>query len=290
MPNTSNLSLKELLTLEKLDINLFRSQIHQENFRQNLFGGQVLGQALNAATLTLADSDENFDRLANSCHAYFLHPGSSSTPIIYDVDVLRRGNSFSNVRVLARQMGRTIFSMAVSFHRQEPGYEHQTDFDINTVPKPEQLETMPEYLSRTGQTSGMNREDPYIEFRPVNPQSYVGTTVSEPASLIWFRAKQSLSNDLAMQRAALAFASDLGLMFTCTMPHPLSVFSDKVMTASLDHAIWFHHNVNCENWLLYKTDSPWAGAGRGMNRGLIFDQTGQLVASTAQEGLVRLLS
>lgn len=275
--------LFELLTLEQLDVNLFRSSVHQENHRGNLFGGQVLGQALHAASRTLNDNT----RLPHSCHAYFIRPGSSATPVIYDVEVLRTGNSFSTVRVLARQAGNTIFSMGVSFHKQESGYEHQTDINLATVPKPDTLPSVKDYLASTGHGIPNWEEDPYFELRTVTPEVYTSATREDVEGMFWLKARQKLPSNQQLQRAALAFASDLGLIATCSLPHPVSLFDDGIMAASLDHAIWFHRDISCDDWLLYKTDSPWAGAARGLSRGSLYNMAGELVASTVQEGLFR---
>ncbi len=280
----------DLLSLERLDKNLYRSRFHQENHRKILFGGQVLGQALYAANETIADTSP--PRPVNSCHAYFLHPGNSDTPVIYDVDVLKTGTSFTTARVLGRQNGRVIFSLAASYHALEPGYAHQTPQMPKTIPAPDVLHSMADCLNKLAPEENQHvidsiDENPYIELKPVLPNVFGEGITEPPECFFWLKARQPLPDDPAIHRTALAFASDLGLLATSVLPHPNSIFSDKMHAASLDHAIWFHQDFRCDEWLLYQTDSPWAGHGRGLNRGLLYNQDGVLVASTAQEGLIR---
>ncbi len=280
-------SLLNLLNLEQLDLNLFRSRCHQENHRQILFGGQVLGQALMAAQLTVKD------RKPHSLHSYFLRPGTSEVPVIYDVDPIRDGGSFSTRRVVARQKGRAIFNMAISFHQDEEGFEHQvpatpmppipTDADLARVKQDVMSLDLPADIIDHMPSNGI------IDLIPVGSTPYVGNEITEPKGQFWFRCVDPLPHDSIVQRAALAFASDLGLMATSIFPHPSGVFDPNLMPASLDHAIWFHDDLNINEWLLYDTDSPWAGGARGLNRGSIYSADGRLVASTTQEGLIRRL-
>lgn len=275
-------SLLNLLDIEQLDLNLFRSRQHQENHRKHLFGGQVLGQSLMAAARTVEG------RKPHSMHAYFLRPGMSDMPVIYDVDPIRDGGSFTTRRVVARQKGRAIFNMSCSFHIQEPGFEHQ-------MATPE-LPDSPENLATTSFRADPDKaQSPsahvgYFDLRSSQPDMYLSDTALEPKCNLWMRAIQKLPDDPLIHYAALAYASDIGLMATATLPHPTSIMSADLMPASLDHAMWFHRDLRVDDWLLYTTDSPWAGGARGLNRGLIYNKEGVLVASTMQEGLMRQLT
>ncbi len=279
--------LVDLLQLEQLDINLYRSLSYQENHRKHLFGGQVLGQALVAASQTVED------RKPHSLHGYFLRAGSSELPVIYDVDRIRDGRSFTTRRVVAKQKGRAIFNMAVSYHTEEAGYEHQMPFlesmdDPDTLPSGRDIAMqlhpeLPEDVLATLSKRGM------FELRPVDTESYLSDIPSQPVGRFWIKATGTLPDDPILHRSALAYASDLGLMATSLFPHPTNVFNPKLMPASLDHAMWFHTDFRADEWLLYATDSPWAGGARGLNRGQIYTRDGKLVASTVQEGLIRPL-
>ncbi|AFU97621.1 acyl-CoA thioesterase [Simiduia agarivorans] len=273
--------LLNILDIEQLDLNLFRSRQHQENHRRHLFGGQVLGQALMAAARTVSG------RQPHSMHAYFLRAGTSEMPVIYDVEPVRDGGSFSTRRVVARQKGRPIFNMACSFHIEESGFEHEKALD----PMP----PAPESLSKTGFVKGeVSDKDQspdahamYFDLRSATPEMYFSEDEYPAHSQFWMRAASKLPDDPLIHCAALAYASDIGLMATSTLPHPTHIMSAGLMPASIDHAMWFHRQFRIDDWLLYSTDSPWAGGARGLNRGLIYNREGHLVASTAQEGLIR---
>ncbi len=275
--------LINLLRLERLEDNLFRGQSRDIGSKQ-VFGGQVLGQALSAASYTVEG------RSVHSLHSYFLRRGDMQAPIIYEVDHQRDGRSFSNRRVVAIQHGRPIFNLAASFQIPQQGLEHQSS--MPDVPGPESLETetvgssqdlahLPEKMRRF-----MFEQRPF-EFRWVTPQSY-DSAPAEPTRQLWFRSDGLLPDEPQLHRAMLAYASDYGLLTTAGLPHGKTLFSEQLQMASIDHAMWFHRPVKMDDWLLYCFDSPISIDTRGFARGQIFDQAGGLVASTAQEGLMRL--
>jgi acyl-CoA thioesterase-2 len=276
--------LLSILDLEQLDVNLFRGRSPQVGW-QRVFGGQVIGQALVAAVRTVEV------RPPHSLHAYFLLPGDPKVPIIYDVDRIRDGRSFTTRRVTARQHGHPIFSMLVSFHVDEAGLDHQAT--MPDVPPPEDLPsdaemrekllpTMPEAVRRY-----YERERP-IELRPVEFDRYRGRKYPDSQFHIWIRATGRLPNDPAIHQCALAYSSDYALLDTALHPHGRTLFENEFMGASLDHALWLHRPFRADDWLLYAQDSPNLHGSRGFARGLIFRRDGTLVASVAQEGLVRL--
>nr|WP_255536409.1 acyl-CoA thioesterase II [Pacificimonas pallii] len=274
--------LLDVLDLERIEENLFRGQ-NTADAEFRLFGGQVIAQALVAASRTVAD-----DRTAHSLHAYFMRPGAIDVPVIYQVERDRDGKSFSTRRVVAIQNGRPIFNMAVSFQIAEEGYEHQ--FDMPDVPAPEDL--MPETQWRESfahmvpaQFRDRFTRERSIDFRRVDP-SPPGEG-REPAQNIWFRVQGTVPDDQAVHRCLLAYASDMSLLSTCQRPHGLQWFTGEVQVASLDHALWFHAPFKADEWLLYVQDSPRASGARGLNRGSIYNREGVLVASVAQEGLIR---
>jgi len=274
--------LSKLLDVEELDRNLFRSRHHVENYRKVLFGGQVLGQALMAASRTVEE------RLPHSLHAYFLRPGSSELPVIYDVDPIRDGGSFTTRRVVAKQRGRAIFNMSASFQIQEAGFDHQADMPTGAIPDPESLKNTQQLAQEAGLVSPQHDQRRFmIDFRPVDPYSYFNTEVREARCMFWLRAQGEMSDDPLEHRSALCYASDMALLGTSLQPHPISLFDPHLMPASLDHAMWFHRDFRADEWLLYVTDSPSASGARGFCRGQIFTREGVLVASTAQEGLIR---
>lgn len=273
--------LLNILDIEQLDLNLFRSRQHQENHRRHLFGGQVLGQSLMAAARTVEG------RMPHSMHAYFMRAGVSDIPVIYDVDPIRDGGSFTTRRVVARQKGRAIFNMSCSFHIEEPGFEHQISHP-DLPPAPDQLRKA-SFVKRDQATDNDNGDvhAMYFDLRSAKPDIYYSDEQLPPYSEFWMRSLAQLPDDPLLHCAALAYASDIGLMATSTLPHPTSIMSPELMPASIDHAMWFHRKFRIDDWLLYSTDSPWAGGARGLNRGLLYDPSGQLVASTVQEGLIR---
>jgi len=253
-----------------------------------VYGGQVVAQALAAGTRTVDP-----DRTVHSLHAYFLRGGSEDHSTEYKVERDLDGGSFSNRRVVASQLGRPILTMVASFHRREPGVAHQDA--MPQVPPPEDLPSESELRARfldripPEQRPLMLTPRP-IEMRPLEPRHWMGGEPGPPVSHSWFRAVAPLPDDPRIHRAVLAYASDMSLLGTCTMPHGLSWMRGEVMGASLDHALWFHEDVRADEWLLYATDSPWAGHARGFNRGRIFTRDGRLVAETAQEGMIRRIT
>ena len=275
--------LLAILDLEPLEVNLFRGRSPQVGW-QRVFGGQVIGQALVAATRTVED------RPPHSMHAYFLLPGDPEVPIIYDVDRIRDGKSFTTRRVIARQHGHPIFSMEVSFHSDEAGLAHQAK--MPDVPDPEKLPseaevrknilpTMPDPVRRY-----FERERP-IELRPVEFERYLGKKLESGQFHVWIKTTGQLPDDPAIHQCVLAYASDMTLLDTALVPHGRTLFEKEFMAASLDHALWLHRPFRADDWLLYAQDSPSLHGARGYARGLIFKQDGTLVASVAQEGLVR---
>ncbi|WP_348675625.1 acyl-CoA thioesterase II [uncultured Abyssibacter sp.] len=273
-----------LLDLEYLEDNLFRGESRDLGGR-SVFGGQVLGQALVAATRTV-----NADRPPNSLHAYFLRPGDMEAPIVYDVERSRDGGSFSWRRVKAIQHGQQIFSMMASFHIDEPGFEHQAT--MPDVPPPEELVDQ-QTLAKEWVKSATSRHQTFLtrasafEFRPVNPTNPLQPEPRPPSGSVWFKASGVLPDDPMLHRCVLAYASDYNLLGTSTRPHGRNFLQPDMIVASLDHALWFHRPLRADDWLLYHLDSPSAQGARGIARGLIFNRAGTLVASVAQEGLIR---
>ncbi|HEX7342205.1 MAG TPA: acyl-CoA thioesterase II [Rhodanobacteraceae bacterium] len=285
MPTSRVAELVDLLALERLEDNLFRGQSRDIGTRY-VFGGQVLGQALSAAQQTVDPS-----RQAHSLHAYFLRAGDIEAPIIYQVERARDGHSFSVRRVVAIQHGKTILNCAVSFQIDEKGFEHQ--LGMPEVPRPEDVEPMQpmteeqlaKFPIKLQRWLGM---DSPFEFRKVWPRNEFKPEKRPPYQHIWFRLTEAVGDSPALHRALLAYASDFHLIGTVTLPHGISYLSHNVQMASLDHAIWFHRPFRTDEWLLYTFDSPTAQGARGLARGMIYTRDGILVASTAQEGLLRL--
>jgi acyl-CoA thioesterase-2 len=275
--------LLTILDIERLEENLFRGLSPQVGW-QRVFGGQVIGQALVAANRTVNG------RLAHSLHAYFLRAGDPSVPIIYNVDRIRDGGSFTTRRVVAVQHGQAIFSMAASFHKEETGLEHQ--IKMPEVPPPESLPSEAELkaclIDRVPPQvkAYWERERP-IEIRPVDLSRYLTPGNHAPSQQVWIRATGELPNDQSLHQCVLAYASDFTLLDTALIAHGRFVFDPKLMLASLDHALWFHRKLRADEWLLYAQDSPISGGGRAFCRGMLFTRDGNLVASTAQEGLLR---
>lgn len=278
--------LIDLLQLERIEENLFRGQSRDIGTRF-VFGGQVLGQALSAAQRTVEP-----ERVVHSLHAYFLRAGDIESPIVYDVDRARDGKSFSVRRVVAIQHGQPIFNFSASFQLHEEGAEHQ--IAMPQVPQPEdlppseaipadELAKMPAKLQRWLARKGA------FEFRRVHPRNELKPDKRPPFQQIWFRLIDRAPDGDALHRSLLAYASDFHLIGTAMLPHGISYLQRNVQVASLDHALWFHRPFRADEWLLYSCDSPSAQGARGLTRGLIFSRDGRLVASTAQEGLIRLL-
>jgi acyl-CoA thioesterase II len=278
--------LLRLLELERLEINLFRGESRDIGAPQ-VFGGQVLGQALVAASATVEE------RMVHSLHAYFLRPGDFTKPIVYEVDRSRDGLSFSNRRVIAIQNGQQIFNMAASFQAAEQGLEHQ--LPMPAAPKPESLPDLMEQIRGIldlvpQRVRRFVRYERPFEFRPVLAADLRNPMPMEPHKVMWFRAVDKVPDDQALHRCLLAYVSDFHLLDTAMMPHAVSAVHDTMRLASIDHAMWFHADVRVDDWLLYVIDSPSASGAKGFTRGSIFSRDGKLVASTAQEGLIRLLA
>ncbi len=277
--------LIELLKLERLEDNLFRGA-SRDIGTKHVFGGQVLGQALSAAQQTVDPA-----RAAHSLHGYFLRAGDIDAPIVYSVERARDGSSFSSRRVVAIQHGQPILNCAVSFQIDEPGMEHQSS--MPDVPKPEdlpplqplpagELAKLPEKLQRW-----LGLDGPF-EFRYVWPRDELHPAKRPAYQHIWFRLVDRIEDGESLQRALLAYASDFHFIGTALLPHGVSYLTPKLQMASLDHALWFHRPFRVDHWLLYACDSPTAQGARGLVRGQIFNRDGVLVASAAQEGLIRL--
>ncbi len=276
--------LIELLQLEKIEENIFRGRSQDLGFG-NLYGGQVLGQSLSAATQTVPP-----ERKAHSFHAYFLRPGDANCPVVYEVDCVRDGKSFTTRRVKALQHGSAILTLEASFQITEPGYSHQDR--MPPVEGPEGLlseldrlraikDKLPEEI-REKLTS-----DKPVEFRFVNPVNIFKPEQREPDHSVWFRAAGKIPEDISINRCLLAYASDFGLLRASMLPHGLTFWDPSMQVASLDHAMWFHRDFSIDEWLLHVMHSSSTVNGRGYNTGKIFTRDGLLVASTSQEGLIR---
>ena len=278
--------LQQQFQLERLEVNLFRGESRDTGSPQ-VFGGQVLGQSLMAAHSTIEDG-----RVVHSLHAYFLRRGDFNKPIVYSVDRSRDGGSFSARRVAAIQNGEQIFICSASFQTPEQGLEYQAS--MPKVPSPDELkpfaqpsaaelEKLPEKLRRW-----LEIKRPF-EFRPVQPYNPLTPVACEPVRQIWMRAIDRLPDDPTLHRCLLAYISDYWLLDTATMPHGSSFLRGNLIMASIDHAIWFHRPARVDEWLLYSLDSPSSSGARGFARGSFYTRDGVLAASTAQEGLIRLV-
>ncbi len=275
--------LVQLLALEKLEENLFRGQ-SQDLGWGTVFGGQVLGQALSAAVQTVPA-----ERHVHSLQAYFLRPGQVDKPIVYDVDRIRDGGSFTTRRVVAIQGGHAIFNLAASFQTHEEGFEHQ-----DVMPEVPAPETIPSEADRVAAETRplpkfvreRTRERPF-EFRHVTSDDILAPKKLPPARMLWLKTRGELPDDPALHAYLLAYASDHAFIATALLPHSVSIFTPKMQIASLDHVMWFHHPFRVDEWLLHVMESPAAAGARGLVRGRVFSRDGKLVASTAQEGLMR---
>ncbi len=284
MSNTLE-QLLELIDLEPIEHNIYRGR-NRDIGSSRVYGGQVLAQALVAARRTVEE-----DRPAHSLHGYFILAGDLSVPIVYFVDRLRDGGSFTTRRVTAIQHGEAIFNLSASFHRVEPGLEHQ--MDPPQVPDPESLTPELNEIRKVAHQipeplRGILVQDRPIDFRPVDPPDLLDPQPSEPRRATWFRANGTMPDDPLMHQAVLAYASDYGLLVTSLQPHGMNVRTPGLQVASLDHALWFHRPFRVDDWLLYVVDSPASGGARGFARGSIYTRDGTLVASVAQEGLIRV--
>jgi len=277
--------LVRLMELEPIEHNIYRGQ-NRDIGTSRIFGGQVLAQSLVAARRTIDD-----ERVAHSMHGYFILPGDLEVPVVYFVDRLRDGRSFTTRRVTAIQHGRAIFNMSASFQVPEEGLSHQAE--MPDVPPPEELESeltqirgmadrIPERLRDV-----MTQDRP-IDFRPVQPLDPFDPAPREPVRHVWFRTVGDMSDDPLHHQAVLAYASDYGLLGASLQPHGLTFRDPSVMAATLDHSLWFHRPCRVDQWLLYAMDSPALTGGRGFSRGSVFSRDGTLVASVAQEGVVRV--
>ena len=272
------------MELESLEVNLFRGE-SRDIGTSRVFGGQVLAQSIIAASRTV---DEG---LIHSLHAYFLRAGDAEAPIVYNVERNRDGRSFKSRRVVAIQHGRPIFTLAASFQLEQEGLTHQ--FDMPDVPMPEELSSesdIPE--DRLEQVTPLlrrwfTRTGPF-DFRPVKKTDAFNPQPQPPQSNIWFRLNQKIDVPDLMHRALMAYASDFHLVGTATLPHGISFIRDDLLMASLDHGMWFHRPAKVDEWMLYSCDSPSSSGGRGLARGLIYDRAGRLIASTIQEGMIRV--
>ncbi len=278
--------LVDLLDLEQLEDNIFRGE-SRDLGGKSVYGGQVIGQALVAASRTVEAS------VPHSLHAYFLRPGDMEQSIVYEVDRVRDGRSFTARRVQAIQHGQPILSMIASFQKPESGLEHQVA--MPKVAPPEELEDAhalrKTWIERHPETTERQRQallrDAAIEFRPVNPWNPLEPDKRAPQQAIWLRATDRLPDDPMLHRCIIAYASDFNLLSTALLPHGQSWFSPDMVIASIDHALWFHRDARADEWLLYTMDSPTSQGARGFSRGLIYDRSGKLVVSVTQESLMR---
>ena len=280
MPQDAVDALVKLLDLEPIEVNIFRGVSPDED-RQRIFGGQVAGQALVAAARTVEAG-----RHVHSLHAYFLRAGDPRVPVLYEVERLRDGGSFTTRRVVAIQHGKVIFNMSASFQVDEDGFDHAAP--MPDVLPPDDLPTMRERFARAGveMAPWMDRPRP-IDIRHVEWSAPGGPRSVEPRQHVWLRADGTLPDDPILHTIVLTYASDMTLLDTSTRPHGGTWFDTSIFMASLDHAMWFHRPFRADDWLLYAQDSPSATDGRGLSRGLVFTRDGTLVATVMQEGLIR---
>jgi acyl-CoA thioesterase-2 len=283
-PEQLTAALAALLDVEEIDTDLYRGA-RQPGGIGRVFGGQVIAQALQAAQRSVEPV-----KTAHSLHAYFMRPGDEQRPIMFRVVRDFEGRSFATRRVIATQGGQPILNLAASFQLFEDGFAHQDA--MPEVPPPETLPSDRELRAAAADDipdkwrRHLLRARP-IEIRPVAPRNWVRPDATEPRQASWFRVAAPIGDDPALHRAILAYASDMTLLGTCMLPHGVNWISGGVQTASLDHALWLHEPFRVDDWLLYATDSPWSGHARGFNRGGIYTRDGRLVASVAQEGLIR---
>ena len=272
------------LDLEQIEDNIFRGLVPPQP-RQRVFGGLVIAQALVAASRTVVD------RAPHSLHAYFILPGDTSLPIIYQVERVRDGRSFTTRRCVAIQAGRTIFDLFASFHTAEEGLEHQATMpdvrDPDSLPSPEDIQAKYGHLMPPGLKSWFVG-DRIIEIRPTDLSRYNPSIPPKPVQNFWIRATKRLPDDPAIHRAALAYLSDMTLIDVTLAAHGRTLFEPAFQAASLDHALWFHRPFRADEWLLYSQDSPNSAGARGLARGLLFTRDGALAATVMQEGLIRL--
>lgn len=275
--------LSTLIKLEKLSESVYLGQNYQAPWKR-VFGGQVLAQSLSAATQTVDP-----ERIAHSIHAYFLLAGDISIPIVYEVEKIRDGGSFSTRRVVAKQNGIAIFFTSVSFQKEQEGFEHQ--IDMPKVPGPDGLPSDEDLLKKyklfiPDQVFELVKTRPF-EFRMVEKLNLLDFSTKLPFRHFWFKAHDKVEGDYTIHQQLLSYVSDYNLLSTATLPHSKGPLPKDIFMASLDHAMWFHQEFKIDEWLLYAIDSPSATNSRGFCRGNIFTQSGKLIASVVQEGLIR---
>ena len=289
MPNREAIkNTLELFNLDRIDRDVF--QWRGQNYGwQRIYGGQVMAQCLIAANHTVKEPHQ-----AHSFHSYFLRPGIMEESILFDVDRIRNGKSFTTRRVRAIQNGEAIFACSISFQKEEKGFEHQIDIDLNEIPKPEDLPSDWELRNKAIEQLHGKKIDKFflreqeIEMRASQNNDYINPKKSKPVRDIWMRPNGEVPKDLIINQSLLLYASDRGLLGTAQLPHGINFMSKYFQSASLDHAMWFHSGVDFSDWMLYRIDSPIAKNARGFSRGSIFNSNGKLVASCVQEGLMRM--
>jgi acyl-CoA thioesterase-2 len=281
--------LLDTLNLEKIDTNIYRGQTPATR-NKRVFGGQVFAQAMRAAQDTVEE-----ERMVHSQHAYFLRPGDPSVPILYEVDGIRDGKSFTTRRVVASQRGKAIFNTELSFQVIEPGLSHQAQMPDCEGPEALQDDSIgwAKLQKAMEHKESADIQQRPIEIRSVNPIDLINPVAREPEQLVWIKANGVIADidgqsDSPLHTAILAYASDFNLMGTALLPHAVNLINPKLQPASLDHCIWFHDEFRADEWLLYAMDSPRSSHARGLSRGSFFTRDGRLVASTIQEGLMRL--
>ncbi|SUD69772.1 acyl-CoA thioesterase II [Pseudomonas putida] len=283
--STALAELVNIFSLETIEQGIFRGA-SQELHLPQLFGGQVLGQAVTAASLTVSS-----EKTLHSIHGYFIRKGRASRPVLYQIDSLHDGRSFSTRQITASQDGKPIFTASASFHIAEPGLSYQAT--MPEVPGPEGLALEIDLLKGSEFLAQQVRlrfsAAQAIEVRTVDLIDPSKPVAQQPVKRFWFKAAGALPEDRALHRSILAYASDIGLLITSLLPHGVSDLQDDTQVASLDHALWIHQDIRADEWLLYVMDSPWSGSGRGLSRGSIYNARGEMVASVAQEGLIRKL-
>ncbi len=279
--------LLSLLQLEKLEEGLYRGESENLGLPQ-VYGGQVIGQALSAARYTVDTT-----RTVHSFHSYFLYPGDPEKPIIYDVENLRDGKSFSTRRVKAIQNGRPIFYLTASYHGEMEGFDHQNT--MPDIPGPENYASESELVSQVAhllpeQLQKMFCGEKPIEIRPVTVINPMKPQKAEPKQYLWMRANGTMPDDQLIHQYLLGYASDWGFLVTALHPHGVSLLTPKFQVATIDHSIWFHRPFKMDEWLLFVIESPTASNSRGLVRGEIYNRNGDLVATAVQEGVMRFKS
>ncbi len=272
--------LVNLLDLERIEVNTFRGR-HPKEERQRTFGGQVAAQALMAAGRTVEFGN------VHSLHSYFLRSGDPSIPILYEVDRIRDGKSFSTRRVVAIQHGKAIYNMQASFHSEEEGLEHQ--FAMPDVPAPESIAPLSDRITNEGWAEEWDKRQHPIDQRFVGELPWSAKRSRDPYQRIWIKADGTLRDDALLHACVITYASDMSLMDAMLKPHAIDWENESFMLASLDHCMWFHRVVKADEWLLYDTDSPITHGGRGLARGFLYNEAGQLMISMVQEGLTRVI-